>query len=102
MDVYESVTLNKEALDDLIYKTWKETTTDQRAVLILSAADPNEFDTNGIYLEIVILDDNMAVVRDRWANFDANYAIVRTDDIYDIFRGLVDQVNELNASMEDL
>jgi hypothetical protein len=98
MDTEEARTLTKDKLNYLIYKTWKETPKDQRAVLILSAEDPEGLDTEGVYLEIVVLDDNNAVVRNRWLNYDADYVTVRTDDIYDIFRALVDQVDALEVN----
>lgn len=98
MDVDASRALTGEELDDLIYKTWKETPDDQRAVLILSAVDPEGLNMEGVYLEVILLDDNYAVVRDRWLTFDANYEIVRVSDVFDIFRSLVDAVE---AQKED-
>lgn len=52
-------------------------------------------DTDGVYLEIVKLDDEESVVRDRWPNQDGDRRIVRTKDIYAIYRALVDQVEEV-------
>ena len=39
--------------------------------------------------------DYESVVRDRWPNQDGDRHIVSTDDIYSIYRALVDQVEEV-------
>ena len=67
------------------------------SILEINAADPNPQagDNDGIYLEIVKLDDYESVVRDRWPNQDGNRHIVSTDDIYAIYRALVDRVEEV-------
>ena len=61
------------------------------------AADPDNQsgDNDGVYLEVVKLDDEESVVRDRWPNQDGDRHIVSTDDIYSIYRALVDQVEEV-------
>ena len=58
------------------------------------AADPDNQsgDNDGVYLEVVKLDDEESVVRDRWSNLDGDRHIVRTKDIAAIYRALVDQV----------
>ena len=58
------------------------------------AADPDSQagDNDGVYLEVVKLDDEESVVRDRWPNLDGTRYIVRTKDIAAIYRALVDQV----------
>lgn len=61
----------------------------------VSEFDKQELINIGILIDIP--DDNTAIVRDRWPNYDADYAIVRIDDIYDIFRALVDQVEALEV-----
>lgn len=69
----------------------------ENSVIELNVADPNPQagDNDGVYLEIVKLDDYESVVRDRWPNQDGNRHIVSTDDIYSIYRALVDQVEEV-------
>ena len=61
------------------------------------AADPysQAGDNDGVYLEVVKLDDEESVVRDRWPNLDGTRHIVRTKDIAAIYRALVDQVEEV-------
>ena len=69
----------------------------ENSVIELNVVDPNPQagDNDGIYLEIVKLDDYESVVRDRWPNQDGDRHIVSTDDIYSIYRALVDQVGEV-------
>lgn len=69
----------------------------ENSVVELNVVDPNlqAGDNDGVYLEIVKLDDYESVVRDRWQNQDGNRHIVSTDDIYSIYRALVDQVEEV-------
>lgn len=69
----------------------------ENSVIELNVADPNPQagDNDGVYLEIVKLDDYESVVRDRWPNQDGDRHIVSTDDIYSIYRALVDQVEEV-------
>ena len=69
----------------------------ENSVIELNVADPNPQagDNDGVYLEIVKLDDYESVVRDRWPNQVGNRHIVSTDDIYAIYRALVDQVEEV-------
>lgn len=64
------------------------------SILEIFAADPDgqAGDNDGVYLEIIKLDDEESVVRDRWPNQDGDRRIVSTDDIYAIYRALVDQV----------
>lgn len=45
--------------------------------------------------ETEMLDDEESVVRDRWPNQDNHRVLVRTKDIYSIYRALVDQVEEV-------
>lgn len=67
------------------------------SILEINAADPNPQagDNDGAYLEIIKLDDDESVVRGRWPNQDGDRHIVSTDDIYSIYRALVDQVEEV-------
>ena len=69
----------------------------ENSVVELNVVDPNlqAGDNAGVYLEIVKLDDYESVVRDRWQNQDGHRNIVSTDDIYSIYRALVDQVEEV-------
>ena len=69
----------------------------ENSVIELNVADPNPQagDNDGVYLEVVKLDDYESVVRDRWPNQDGDRHIVSTDDIYSIYRALVDQVEEV-------
>jgi hypothetical protein len=69
----------------------------ENSVIELNVADPNPQagDNDGVYLEIVKLDDYESVVRDRWPNQDNHRVLVRTKDIYSIYRALVDQVEEV-------
>ena len=67
------------------------------SILEIFAADPDSQagDNDGVYLEVVKLDDEESVVRDRWSNQDGTRHIVSTSDIYAIYRALVDQVEEV-------
>ena len=69
----------------------------ENSVIELNVADPNPQagDNDGVYLEIIKLDDDESVVRDRWPNQDGDRHIVSTSDIYAIYRALVDQVEEV-------
>jgi hypothetical protein len=61
-----------------------------------SIVEINAGDNDGVYLEIVKLDDEESVVRfrDRWPNLDGDRHIVKTNNIYAIYRALVEQVEE--------
>ena len=61
----------------------------------INAADPSGLDTDGVYLEVVKLEDAEVVVRDRWPNLDGDRHIVSTSDVYAIYRALMDQVEEV-------
>lgn len=69
----------------------------ENSVVELNVVDPDSQagDNKGVYLEVVKLDDEESVVRDRWPNLDGDRHLVRTDDIYSIYRALVDQVEEV-------
>ena len=69
----------------------------ENSVVELNVVDPESQagDNDGVYLEIIKLDDEESVVRDRWPNQDGDRHIVSTDDIYSIYRALVDQVEEV-------
>lgn len=66
-------------------------------ILEIFVVDPDSQagDNDGILLEVVKLDDEESVVRDRWPNQDNHRTLVRTKDIYAIYRALVDQVEEV-------
>lgn len=68
----------------------------ENSVIELNVVDPDARtgDNDGVYLEIVKLDDYESVVRDRWPNQDGDRHIVSTSDIYSIYRALVNQVEE--------
>jgi hypothetical protein len=69
----------------------------ENSVVELNVVDPDSQagDSDGVYLEVIKLDDYESVVRDRWPNQDGDRYIVSTDDIYSIYRALVDQVEEV-------
>ena len=69
----------------------------ENSVVELNVVDPESQagDNDGVYLEIIKLDDDESVVRDRWPNQDNHRVLVRTKDIYSIYRALVDQVEEV-------
>lgn len=68
----------------------------ENSLIELNVADPDSQagDNDGVYLEVVKLDDEESVVRDRWPNQDNRRHIVRTKDVYAIYHTLVDQVEE--------
>jgi hypothetical protein len=69
----------------------------ENSVVELNVVDPDSQagDNDGVYLEVVKLDDEESVVRDRWPNQDGTRHIVSTSDIYSIYHALVDQVEEV-------
>jgi hypothetical protein len=67
----------------------------QKIEINVTDPDAGIGDTDGVYLEIIKLDDYESVVRDRWPNQDGTRHIVSTSDIYSIYRALVDQVEEV-------
>lgn len=81
----------KNELMDIIYEA------PDNSILEIFAADPDSHagDNDGVHLEVVKLDDEESVVRDRWPNQDGDRHFVRTKDIYSIYRALVDQVEEV-------
>lgn len=69
----------------------------ENSVVELNVVDPESQagDNDGVYLEIIKLDDEESVVRDRWPTQDGDRHLVSTSDIYSIYRALVDQVEEV-------
>lgn len=69
----------------------------ENSVVELNVVDPDSStgDNDGVYLEIIKLDDEESVVRDRWPTQDGGRHLVSTSDIYSIYRALVDQVEEV-------
>ena len=67
----------------------------ENSVIELNVVDPDSQAGDNVYLEVVKLDDEESVVRDRWPNLDCDRHIVRTKDVYAIYRALVDQVEEV-------
>ena len=69
----------------------------ENSVVELNVVDPDSStgDNDGVYLEVVKLDDEESVVRDRWPTQDGGRHLVSTSDIYAIYRALVDQVEEV-------
>ena len=83
--------MSKNELMDIIYEA------PDNSILEIFAADPDSQagDNDGVCLEVVKLDDEESVVWDRWPNQDNHRVLVRTKDIYSIYRTLVDQVEEV-------
>ena len=69
----------------------------ENSVVELNVVDPDSStgDNDGVYLEIIKLDDEESVVRDRWPTQDGGRHLVSTSDIYSIYHALVDQVEEV-------
>ena len=90
----EAETATKMSETELMDAVWEAP---ENSILEIFAADPDSHagDNDGVYLEVVKLDDGESVVRDRWPNQDGDRHIVRTKDIYSIYRALVDQVEEV-------
>jgi len=90
----EAETANKMTETELMDTVWEAP---DNSIIEINAADPNPQaeDNDGVYLEVVKLDDEESVVRDRWSNQDGTRHIVSTSDIYAIYRALVDQVEEV-------
>ena len=91
METKKIETANKMTPTELMDAIWEAS---NNSIIEINAADPNPQagDNDGVYLEVVKLDDEESVVRDRWPNQDGDRHIVSTDDIYAIYRALVDQV----------
>ena len=81
----------KNELMDIIYEA------PDNSILEIFAADPDSHagDNDGVHLEVVKLDDEESVVRDRWPNQDNHRDLVRTKNIYAIYQALVAQVEEV-------
>lgn len=90
----EAETATKMSENELMDAVW---VAPENSVLEIFAADPDSQagDNDGVSLEVVKLDDEESVVRDRWPNQDNRRHIVRTKDVYAIYRALVDQVEEV-------
>jgi len=89
----EAETAKKMSENELMDAVWEAP---ENSVLEIFAADPDNQsgDNDGVYLEVVKLDDE-SVVRDRWPNLDGTRHIVRTKDIAAIYRDARDQVEEV-------
>ena len=94
METKKIETANKMTPTELMDAIWEAS---NNSIVEINAADPNPQagDNDGVYLEVVKLDDEESVVRDRWPNQDNHRVLVRTKDIYSIYRALVDQVEEV-------
>ncbi len=70
----------------------------ENSLIGLNVADPDSQagDNDGVYLEVIKLDDEESVVRDRWPNQDNHRVLVRTKDVYAIYQALVAQVEEVD------
>ena len=90
----EAETATKMTENELMDVVWE---TPDNSILEIFVVDPDSQagDNDGILLEVVKLDDEESVVRDRWPNQDNDRHIVSTGDIYAIYRALVDQVEEV-------
>ena len=90
----EAETATKMSETELMDAVWEAP---ENSILEIFAADPDGHagDNDGVHLEVVKLDDEESVVRDRWPNQDNSRHMVRTKDIYSIYRALVAQVEEV-------
>jgi hypothetical protein len=90
----EAETAKKMSENELMDAVWEAP---DNSVLEIFAVDPDSRagDNDGVYLEVVKLDDEESVIRDRWPNQDGDRHIVSTSDIYSIYRALVDQAEEV-------
>lgn len=90
----EAETALKMTEPELMDAVWEAP---DNSVIEIFAADPDSRagDNDGVYLEVVKLDDEESVIRDRWPNQDNSRHMVRTKDVYAIYRALVDQVEEV-------
>jgi hypothetical protein len=90
----EAETAKRMSENELMDAVWEAP---DNSVLEIFAADPDSQagDNDGVFLEVVKLDDEESVIRDRWPNQDNRRHIVRTKDIYAIYHALVDQVEEV-------
>lgn len=90
----EAETAKKMSENELMDAVWEAP---DNSILEIFAVDPDSRagDNDGVYLEVIKLDDEESVVRDRWPNQDNRRHMVRTKDIYAIYRALVDQVEEV-------
>jgi len=90
----EAETATKMTETELMDAVWE---TPDNSILEIFAVDPDSRagDNEGVYLEVVKLDDGESVVRDRWPNQDNHRVLVGTRDVYSIYRALVDQVEEV-------
>ena len=84
----------KMSEEDVMDAVWSAP---DNSIIEINAADPDSTagDNDDVYLEVVKLDDEESVVRDRWPNQDGDRHIVSTSDIYAIYRALVEQVEEV-------
>ena len=90
----EAETATKMTETELMDAVWEAP---DNSVLVIFAVDPDSQagDNDGVYLEVVKLDDEESVVRDRWPNQDNHRDLVRTKNIYAIYQALVAQVEEV-------
>lgn len=89
----EAETARKMGEEEIMDAVWGAP---DNSIIEINTADPDSTagDNDGVYLEVVKLDDEESVVRDRWPNQDGDRHIVSTSDIYAIYRALVEQVEE--------
>jgi len=82
-------TMSEEEIMDAVWEA------PENSIIEIAAEDPDSTvgDNDGIYLEVIKLDDEESVVRDRWPNQDNDRHIVSTSDVYAIYRALVDAVD---------
>ena len=88
----EAETARKVGEEEIMDAVWSAP---DNSIIEINAADPDGAAGNGVYLEVVKLDEEESVVRDRWPNLDGDRHIVKTRDIYAIYRALVEQVEEV-------
>ncbi|MDD2317042.1 MAG: hypothetical protein PHD57_06820 [Desulfobacterales bacterium] len=90
----DAETATKMTETELMDAVWEAP---DNSILEIFVVDPDSpaGDNDGILLEVVKLDDEESVVRDRWPTQDGGRHLVSTSDIYAIYRALVDQVEEV-------
>lgn len=91
IEAENALKMTEQEMLDIIFEA------SENSVVELNVVDPDSStgDNDGVYLEVVKLDDEESVVRDRWPTQDGDRHLVSTSDIYAIYRALVDQVEEV-------
>ena len=61
----------------------------------INVQDPVDEPNDGVYLEVIVLDDLEAAVRSCGPSEEAERSLVPVSDVYEIYHILVDQVEDL-------